>query len=497
MRFAVIDSKLVPEKILGSPISRIDDIPEIPLDPQFSFQADLKKILNGKQLLFEDVPFSHEIIQQHYEHGYVTYRKGLITAGKRFVCQRCGNEDKTWFAAFHCHRCNEECAYCRRCLMMGRVSECTPLVGWRDDAEVGSNGRDDVAQRLLQWDGSLSDGQKEAAIRVERAMLEKEELLVWAVCGAGKTEILFQGIEAAIAAGQRVCIATPRTDVVLELAPRLKAVFPNVSIAALYGGSEERHVFAALTISTTHQLLRFYRAFDTLIVDEVDAFPYSVDETLHYAVRQARKPYSAMIFLTATPCRSWQRECREGKRAHVTIPARFHRHPLPVPEFVWCGNWAKLLQKGRLPGSVVSWAKTRCDAGKGALMFIPRIELMEKMLPLFRKLHQGIESVHAEDSHRKEKVRKMREGKIPLLLTTTILERGVTFPNIDVAVLGAEAELFTESALVQIAGRAGRSASFPKGVVSFFHFGVTEEMQRARKVIQSMNKEAEKRCLVD
>lgn len=62
--------------------------------------------------------------------------------------------------------------------------------------------------------------------------------------------------------------------------------------------------------------------------------------------------------------------------------------------------------------------------------------------------------VHAEDPGRKEKVAAFRKGEIPLLVTTTILERGVTVKNLQVAVLGAEEEIFSESALVQIAGGA-------------------------------------------
>jgi competence protein ComFA len=122
---------------------------------------------------------------------------------------------------------------------------------------------------------------------------------------------------------------------------------------------------------------------------------------------------------------------------------------------------------------------------------------MEKALPILRKLAPEIEAVHAEDPDRKSKVQKMRNKEIPLLLTTTILERGVTFPNIDVAVIGAEDDIFTESALVQIAGRAGRSKDFPNGVVTFFHYGKTEAMLKARKQITAMNHEGVRKGLID
>ena len=67
------------------------------------------------------------------------------------------------------------------------------------------------------------------------------------------------------------------------------------------------------------------------------------------------------------------------------------------------------------------------------------------------------EAVHSEDTERKKKVQKMRDEKLQFLITTTILERGVTFKNIDVLVIGANDPIYTESALVQIAGRVGRS----------------------------------------
>ena len=285
---------------------------------------------------------------------------------------------------------------------------------------------------------------------------------------------------------------------VLELTPRLQTAFPTIPITSLYGGSPDRHLYSPLTISTTHQLLRFYQAFDLVIIDEVDAFPYSVDETLTYAVKQARIPDSTLIYLTATPNQKWQKECRSGKQAYVTIPARFHRQPLPVPEFVWCGNWSKMLKGSKaIPENVMKWIEKRLNEGKQALLFLPRIELIDEILPILKLKNQAIEGVHAGDPDRKEKVLKMRNKEIPLLLTTTILERGVTFPNIDVAVLGAEDRIFSESALVQISGRVGRSHEHPTGTITFFHYGKTEAMENARWQIISMNKEAKKAGLIN
>ena len=113
--------------------------------------------------------------------------------------------------------------------MMGNVSECEPLVYWCGPLapfEWAS-----YKQDALQWDGQLSPEQAYAAKSVTQAIAERKRLLIWAVCGSGKTELIFPGISYAFEQGLRVCIATPRVDVVLELEPRLKAAFPTVSIA--------------------------------------------------------------------------------------------------------------------------------------------------------------------------------------------------------------------------------------------------------------------------
>lgn len=121
-------------------------------------------------------------------------------------------------------------------------------------------------------------------------VLLKTEITFWKQFVVfGKTEILFAAIYDSLKAGKRVCVATPRTDVVLELYPRFQQVFQKITIHALYGGAENNAEFAQLVLVTTHQLYRFENAFDVMIVDEADAFPYTYDEALQRAVMKAKK----------------------------------------------------------------------------------------------------------------------------------------------------------------------------------------------------------------
>src|SRR5699024_2708263 len=118
---------------------------------------------------------------------------------------------------------------------------------------------------------------------------------------AGKTEVLFAGIEKAFKQGKRVCVASPRTDVIVELAPRFRDAFSGIDQIVLYGGSDQHLEQGQLVLATTHQLLRFKECFDVIVIDEVDAFPFDSDEALPFAVDKAKKPSATTVYLTSTP----------------------------------------------------------------------------------------------------------------------------------------------------------------------------------------------------
>ena len=143
------------------------------------------------------------------------------------------------------------------------------------------------------------------------------------------------------------------------------------------------------------------------------------------------------------------------------------------------------------------WIKRKISEQKRALLFVPTIELgyhLQQALKCFLKL--DIPFVYSSDEGRIEKVKEFKQGKGQFLITTMILERGVTIPNIDVAILCAEHEVYEESALVQISGRVGRNPKYPHGEIIFFHCGVTQAMEAARQQINRMNRSARKQNLL-
>ncbi|MFD1849028.1 DEAD/DEAH box helicase [Oceanobacillus bengalensis] len=376
---------------------------------------------------------------------------------------------------------------------MGRVMACENLFEWK-----GPNPQWPEHENPCSWQGELTEAQEKAADRMVQAIRTKEkEILTWAVCGAGKTEMLFPGITAAVRSGKRVCIATPRADVVRELLPRFEQAFSGVTVEALYGGSETKQGTAQLVIATTHQLLRYKDAFDVMIIDEIDAFPFHADPSLPFATDRAKTHMSTTIYLTATPRKNQRILIHRNKLPHVFVPVRFHGHPLPVPVKKMCFTLKKDLLQFSPPTPFVTWIKNRKNPNRQVLIFVPTIALADKMKDKLAVLlakegiistEEVLHSVHADDARRAEKVQMFRKREIFVLITTTILERGVTFPSVDVAILDAGHSVFDEAALVQIAGRAGRSPDDPTGEVMFFHDGKTEAMEQAIESIKKMNK---------
>ncbi|GAB2721223.1 helicase-related protein [Paenibacillus thermoaerophilus] len=443
-------------------------------------------------------------------------------------CRRCGSGAR--LHASPCPFCGTDCPYCEACLALGRARFCSMLaLGPQGQHGAGTAGRAPQplyprppAERLARW--GLSPAQTAAAeaalaclrrggdaapsragglgrlgafaagfilrllrIRPFSRAEEPRRFLLWAVTGAGKTEMIFPLLEETLLRGGRAAVASPRRDVILELDPRLRRAFPHIPIAALYGGSEQRWDQAPLTLATTHQLMRFHEAFDLLVLDELDAFPYHNNPMLHYAAAKTVAPGGVHILLSATPPRELRRLADRGRLPHARVPVRYHRHPLPVPRRL---RVPPLRRMSALTPALKRQLELSAERGAQIFVFVPEIARVSKVVTMLRQVFPQlpIDGTSSQDPERAAKVARFREREIRMLVTTTILERGVTVPKSDVYILDADSTLFDEAALVQMAGRAGRSAEDPAGLVCFAAAEWTRSQREAIRQIRGMNR---------
>ncbi|MEW4355269.1 DEAD/DEAH box helicase [Streptococcus pneumoniae] len=401
----------------------------------------------------------------------------MIEVKGELRCNRCASPvDKT------VSRLPVGAYYCRACLLLGRVRSDEVLYYFPQEAYS--------VQQVLKWQGQLTDFQNKVSEGLLAAWEKKENTLVHAVTGAGKTEMIYPLVARVIDGGGAVCLASPRIDVCLELYRRLKEDF-LCPISLLHGESDP-YFRSPLVIATTHQLLKFYRAFDLLIVDEVDAFPYVDNPMLYHAVEQSVKVEGQTVFLTATSTDSLDRQVQKGKLKRLSLPRRFHGNPLIVPQKVWLSDFQKYLSKKKLPPKLYKMIEQQRQIGFPLLIFASEIKRGQEFAAVLQTYFptEKIGFVASTTENRLELVDQFRKKELTILVSTTILERGVTFPCVDVFVLEANHRLFTRSALVQIAGRVGRSMERPTGDLYFFQDGTNQAIEKAIYEIKQMNQEA-------
>ena len=423
-------------------------------------------------------------IQDYYGR---LFTKGQLTDSERQLasilpiinpnaCPRCATP------YFDNHQLPSGAYYCRECILLGRV---------RSDQELYYFPQEDFPrQQSLNWQGQLTPFQAQISQALCQAVDEKRPSLVHAVTGAGKTEMIYAVVAKVLDRGGTVCIATPRIDVCIELHKRLVQDF-NCPIALLHGESEA-YFRTPLVIATTHQLLKFFRAFDLLIIDEVDAFPYADNPMLYQAVDQSTKEDGLQLFLTATSTDELDKKVKDGRLQPLKLPRRFHGNPLVVPQKVWLQGLEKKLKKDQLPRSLKSHITRQRQTGFPLLLFAPEIKIGQKLATVLEKLFpdENISFVSSQTENRLDIVEGFRNKDITILVSTTILERGVTFPCVDVMVVEANHRLYTSSSLIQIGGRVGRSMERPTGDLLFFMEGSNRAIEKAIAEIKTMNQEA-------
>ena len=95
--------------------------------------------------------------------------------------------------------------------------------------------------------------------------------------------------------------------------------------------------------------------------------------------------------------------------------------------------------------------------------------------------------VNSKTRKRDEIIKDFKEGKYKYLITTSILERGITIKGVQVIVYKSDHEIFNKFTLIQIAGRVGRKADSPYGDVLFISQNQSKEIEAAIKEIEDIN----------
>lgn len=374
-----------------------------------------------------------------------------------FKCPRCGNQNPRFIGT------KNGKPYCRLCIGFSGEEAAPP-------SRKPKNVRLSLGYRLSRKQKELSD----KVIANYKAGINT---LVYAVCGSGKTEISYGVIAEAMARGDAVGFALPRRDVVVELYYRIKEAFPNNKIVAVYGGHHQT-LTGDCVVLTTHQLYRYPDYFDLLVMDEIDAFPFKDNEVLNRFYRRALRGHC--LLMSATPSKDVMEEFKKPGHDTLMLRTRFHRKPIPVPQIKIRPFFVKII-------SLIRVLRRFQKEKKPCFIFVPTVENSQKTYQTISRFIPKGNHVSSKRKGRERIISEFKKGKYNYLVTTAVLERGVTIKNLQVIVLGADDPIYDAAALIQIAGRAGRKADAPNGEVIFYADFESRAMVKAIQEIKFCN----------
>ena len=164
------------------------------------------------------------------------------------------------------------------------------------------------------------------------------------------------------------------------------------------------------------------------------------------------------MFLTATPDAELKARVRKGDLYQLELNERPHGHPIPVPQL-------KTGSRPLLFLYLIRWLRSHAEHPR--MVFVPTIAMANVLAKLLKAVFTETMVLTSKTDKRDDEIARYRKQRHGIVVTTTVLERGVTVPGVDVCVFEAGHRVFDEAALIQMAGRAGRSFQFPTGSVLF------------------------------
>lgn len=378
-------------------------------------------------------------------------------------CLRCGNRELKYFYK------DNETWYCRKCIGFGRVNV------YDVPKKISYTKKKHNCNYELKY--PLTSPQKKAVEQIMYYINQRKDVLIFAATGAGKTELTMEAIKQYLNAGKKVCFSISRRQVVLEIQERMQKAFPSLKVIAVCEGFSDI-VDGDLIVCTMHQLYRYYKTFDLLIMDEVDAFPYRDNELLEQVALASC--VGEKIYLSATPSEDMLRDVKEGKIQLVELFERPHGYPLIVPVVK---RTLKNLQYVFLIRFLFRQRKKKIQT----LVFVPTIALAQQ-LAKYLKMFFKCKAFTSKTQDKEKIIDEFHQQKYEFLISTTILERGITIKGIYIIILQADHIVFNEASLVQIIGRVGRNIEMPTGEGYFLCTRKTKDITACIQTLENMNR---------
>ncbi len=377
---------------------------------------------------------------------------------EEFICPRCGCSDPRYIGIRNGKK------YCRRCISFnGRLAD-------EDFA---------VHECDLHLEYPLSEEQQKLSLALLENFKMHKNAIVHAVTGSGKTELIYKTIEYCLKNKLHVGFSIPRVDIVREMKDRFQQAFPSSRICLVYG-EHSQVLNGDIIILTAHQLYRYEAYFDLLIMDEIDAFPFKNNEILNCFFRKSLR--GNYILMSATATKQDIENVEKDNGTVFELMKRYHGHKMPVPKYIKESVFPRF--------QVLRQLKMFLEQKKPVLIFVPTIEIGKVLARFLCMFYKNGTFVSSKTKERKEIIERFKLGLYQYLVTTSILERGVTIKDLQVIIFNGDSEIYDSRTIVQISGRVGRKIDATDGKVIIYAKEKNSNIKEAIRTIQDCNQKA-------
>lgn len=325
-----------------------------------------------------------------------------------------------------------------------------------------------MTEKIASLPFDLTEAQRRALEEILGDMKSPSHMnrLLQGDVGSGKTVVAALAMYAAYTAGMQAAIMVPTEILAEQHFESLSQLFPNLSIALLTGGLKAAPRRAALEaiesgqvdmIVGTHALIQEgvkYHSLGLVVTDEQHRFGVKQRRLLR---EKGTNP--DVLMMTATPIPRTLAITSFGDMDVSII------NQLPAGRKPIVTRWVKHEQFS----AVLEWLEKELAKGAQVYVISPLIEesevldlknaiALEEELAAYFKEKASVALLHGQmkNDEKDAIMQTFKEGRIDILVSTTVIEVGVNVPNATVMII-MDADRFGLSQLHQLRGRVGRS----------------------------------------
>ncbi|UJJ60415.1 DEAD/DEAH box helicase [Rhodanobacter denitrificans] len=337
-----------------------------------------------------------------------------------------------------------------------------------------------LGRRAAAFPGQFTDDQRAAVkgIAEELARPVAMRAVLAADVGTGKSWVAELLAATAADAGGRTLIMAPTYPLAVQLAEEFQRIFPDIACVLVADGHGDSAAAAAtVVVGTSAVLTRSLGEFALVVVDEQQRWSRAQRE--HYVTTRTH-----LLEMSATCIPRTQALIRFGKV--VVFQMRQTHAKKEIHTHLWEGSG----------GPMFAYVKEAIDAGRPIMVVYPKRESeddsakkkkgkgkaagqiddrhsIEEAFPRWDAMYPGrVRAMTGEDDNEAKRagIDDLKEGRAQILLTTTVVEVGISVPNLyDIVVV--HPDRYGITTLHQLRGRVARN-----GGVGHCHLWCPEPM---------------------